>query len=180
MRNLAPAVLILAGCASGLTAHEEAARQAFEKWREAFVAGEADKVVAMMSSTMKSDWIFRLLQQGDPLVHEWRSRLEGQPRTLLDLWFFDCKKKPRERVPAVYPEVLRHPSFAQLCETIIKQNMEPVRGQFERLVVASVSSDMSGVTLLVRNFAGLTEIYQMVVEDGWKVDGHIEPRGLSR
>ncbi len=162
-------------------ARSKSARDAFETWVKAAVAGDAKMTFHMLSDGNKSGWVFDRLEEGDASARRWRSELTGTARTELDLWWGVAKKRESGRDEPLPSSVLVHPSLAELFTEFFVRTEGGIRVQMSRLQIAQVYGDDSGVTVAVRNGVGATELYGMIYErDGWKIDAHRQPLSQSK
>jgi hypothetical protein len=157
------------------------ARDMFEDWVRACVAGETDKVFHGMSDGYKSGWLYDRLDEGDPTTRRWRGELTGPARTDLDLWLGVAKKRDTGRESNLPSSVLEHPSLGALFKELFMKDYGGIQTQMSRLQIANVFADDSGVTVAVKNGLNSTELYGLVYErDGWKIDAHRQPLQQGR
>jgi hypothetical protein len=174
VRKWAVALALAASCSS-LPEAQEQVREAFETWRAAAAAGDAEKTFKGMSASFKSDWVFQRLVARDPVALDWRARMEGAARTDLDLWLEHQKKYRQGRAETLPATVLAHPSLGRMWVECFSRDREAVKVQFSGLAVSRIYLDEGGATVMTRNMINKGEMYSMVVEaDSWKVDGHRE------
>ncbi|MBI2901655.1 MAG: hypothetical protein HYY17_15840 [Planctomycetes bacterium] len=187
MRRFAWLLALLGACVPGsgsspvtTTEEEKAVKRAFEAWRAAIVAGNADEVLRGMSSTMISDWLYvRLGDANDPVLAKQRRRLTGAPSDDLDLWYVDNKSRNPERPSRLPISVLNSPWLPQTFKEYFEPEKAGAKRQYESIEVSSVYVDSLGATVVVRNkISQASDRYVMVYEGGWRVDGHIEARGV--
>jgi hypothetical protein len=151
--------------------------KAFENWVRACVAGDGDTVFRGMSDGFKSGWLFDRLTEADPLARRWRGDLTGTARTDLDLWLGLAKKRNDGRQEPLPQTVLAHPSLLALFKDYFASEGR-LRSEMSRTAIGQAFADDTGVTVVVKNGAGSTELYGLIAErDGWKVDAHREPLG---
>jgi hypothetical protein len=149
----------------------EEARAAFEAWRAALVAGKSEEAWQGISEGNRSQWLFGLLSESDPLASEWRRTLQGSPRVDLDLWFEFCRKHKLQRAELLPGTVAAHPSLLKLWKDVFALQSGAIKYQMSRLEILEVYADAGGVTVSARNALGRTEFYAMGLEPGgWKVD----------
>lgn len=179
MRKFAVILVLLASCA-GPTPQElqkQEIRGAFEAWRDVTAAGDVAANFAMLSDAMKSQWLFRRLQEDGDTIREWRGRLTGTARTDLDLWLVHNQKRKVQRADLLPPSVRADPWLLEVYTEFFKPNLAALKAQFSRLSVQDIATDATGTTVRVGNADRSAEMYQMIYErDGWKIDGHLEPR----
>ena len=175
MRRGTAALLVLAASCASMPPAEEQVRAAFEAWRAAAAAGDAAATFRGMTGGFKSEWIFNRLMARDPLVEDWRARMEGGPRTDLDLWLEHQRRYKEGRVASLPASVLGHPSILKLWEDSFSRDKDAVKVQFTGLSIARVYIDETGATVVAHSLVQKSEMYAMVPDvDGWKVDGHRE------
>lgn len=176
MRAWIPALLVLAACEPfpDQADKDNEGKEAFEYWRNLIVAGRMSEAVQMTSSSLRSQWIYDRLTEGDHLAMEWRVRLQGNPRTDLDLWMTQAASdRSRGRVSTLPGSVLSDPAFVPVLINYMKEAQGDLVRDFRELRTLNASIDENGVSVLTRNRRGDPEIYAMVLEGGvWKVDGH--------
>ena len=150
------------------------AREGFDRWKEAMIAGRLTDCVQLMTLSLRSQWIHDRLSEGDRAVLEWKSQLKGTARTDLDLWFTEAARdQTRGRVTTLPPSVLADPSVTPLLVGYLRYEQPDVARDFKQQTVVQISADDLGVSILVRGRNSEPEIYQLVFEQGfWKVDGH--------
>jgi hypothetical protein len=172
VKKLWLAVLLSASCAGEGTMQENV-REAFEEWRAALLAGDAEKTYEMMSEGLKAGWLFERLTSEDRESVEFRRALTGAPRTDLDLWLEYNRKNPSQRAAVLPPSVSAHPNLRELYRRYFMQELASVRQQFSGLRVAEVYADQTGASIAVKTPDGTTDLFQMVSEGaGWKIDLH--------
>jgi hypothetical protein len=177
VRNVAAAVLLLASCGSSgsRTEEEKQVLGAFEVWRAAAARGDAEATFLLLTDGNKSEWLFQRMLADDSVMRHWRVELTGSARTDLDLWFEHVKKNRGARAEPLPATVLTHPWLRLMYIDHFNLELEAVKAQFAGLLVTNVYADETGATIIVRNYAGRSELYQMVVEGGaWKLDLHRE------
>ena len=171
MRNCVVLVLLSASCAGNSL--QDAAREAFEQWRQALLTGDAEKTFQMMSTGLKAQWLFESLKAEDPEAREWRRVLAGSSRTDLDLWLEFNRSHPNQRAVGLPATVSGHPSLQELYRRYFTQELAIWRQRYSAIKVSEVWTDASGASIAVRNTQGTTEMFQFVPEpDGWKLDHH--------
>jgi len=176
VRKCVAAVVLAASCAGNPL--QDQAREAFEQWRQALLAGDAERTFDMMSSGLKSQWLFDRLSAEDPEAMEFRRALAGTPRTDLDLWLEFNRKNPAPRAEVLPATVAGHASFRELYRRYFMQSLARVRQEFSTIRVSEVYPDGTGATVSVRNSQGNTEFYELVAEgDGLKINHY---RGTVR
>jgi hypothetical protein len=149
-------------------------RQAFELWRNNILAGRMKEAVLQMSTSIRSQWVYDRLKEGDPAALQWKVKLQGTARTDLDLWFPEAAADTsRGRVTTLPGTVLADPNLTTLLMGYLKDAQADLVRDFRELQTQNVSTDQSGVSVLIRNRRGEPEIYSLIVEDGqWRIDGH--------
>ena len=181
MKRIA-ALLLLTACntSSPITtsSEERAVQNAFENWRKAIIAGKADQVFYGMSSAMVSEWLFVLVHNGDDAtLRKHRPRLSGQASDDLDVWYVTNKNRNTERPSRLAMSVLGSKWILDLFTAIFELEKARARVEYENIEVSAVYVDSLGATVVARNkVVQASDRYVMVYENGWKVDGHIEPR----
>lgn len=161
---------------SSPTKRSDSAREAFQNWVKAAVAGDGIRTFAMLSDGNKSAWLYDRLEEGDSSARRWRAELTGTARTDLDLWLGVAKKRGNGRDEPLPSSVLLDKSLQDLFVEFFVRTQEGIRVQMSRLQIAQVYGDDSGVTVAVRNGVGATELYGLIYErDGWKIDAHRQP-----
>jgi hypothetical protein len=152
----------------------EGAREAFERWKEAMIAGRVSDCVQLTTLSLRSQWLYDRLAEGDRAALEWKARMDGGARPDLDLWFSEAgKDTSRGRVTTLPARVLADPSLMALLVGYLRDAQRDVAQDFKTQKVIQLSADDRGVSILVRSQRNEPEIYQLVSEEGfWKVDGH--------
>lgn len=169
MRRSVVLALLATSCAGN--PQQEAARGAFEQWRQALLAGDAEKTFQMMSTGLRAQWLFDSLSAEDREAREWRRALAGSARTDLDLWIEFNRSHPNQRVVALPPTVSAHPSLTELYRRYFLQELATWRQRYSAIQVAEVWTDSTGASIAVKNTQGTTEMFQFIPEsDGWKLD----------
>jgi hypothetical protein len=158
-------------------------RLAFEGWTRTIQKGDAPAVFAGMSLAFRSQWLFDLLKGGEARAHAWRRSLTGEARTGVDLWYNFHKDKDVPRVPTLDGALLNSPAVVAVWRDIFAESADEMKRQMSKLQISEVYQDGGGVTVLVKNVVGETEMYEMVAEGGgWKINHHrralrsVEPR----
>jgi hypothetical protein len=177
VRRLIALVALLASCEPFPAENDmqyEGAREAFERWKDAMIAGRLTECVQLTTLSLRSQWIYDRLSEGDHAALEWKAKLEGGARPDLDLWFSEAgKDTSRGRVPTLPARVLADRSLTSLLVGYLRDAQPDVAQDFKTQKVVQVSADERGVSVLVRSQRNEPEIYQLVSEEGfWKVDGH--------
>jgi hypothetical protein len=149
-------------------------REVFERWLDAGAAGRMDLVLRDMTSGYKSQWLYELLDGGVHAALDWRRTLTGTPRTDLDLWIEAGKADTTGRVPRLPVSVLNLPSLHQLFLQLLSDAKLDIAKEFSGYEITEISPPVqNGVTIVVRNVQGKSEMYQLKVEGGrWMVDHH--------
>ena len=152
----------------------EDAREAFEHWKEAMIAGRLAECVHLTTQSLRSQWVFDRLDEGDRAALGWKAKLKEGARTDLDLWFSEAVKSTTSgRVPTLPPTVLADASLTPLLVGYLKDAQPDVARDFRNQKIIQVSSDAVGVSVVARNARNEPEIYVLAFEEGfWKVDGH--------
>ena len=171
MKKICLAVVMTASCAS--SSMQDTARDAFEEWREALLAGDAEKTYEMMSEGLKAQWLFDRLTSEDFESIEFRRGMTGPARTDLDLWLEYNRKNQAQRAVHLPVSVSTHRSLRELYRRYFMQELATVRLQFSNLRVAEVYADQTGASVAVKTPEGSTDLFQLVTEGaGWKIDLH--------
>jgi hypothetical protein len=183
VRKFSALLLVLAAsCSTPEVKPTDNARKSFDAWAQAARSGDAEKTLAGFSDAKKSEWLYQLLEDNDPIARRWRGELTGTPRTQLDLWWGVSHKRGNGRDEILNAGVLYHPSFAKMFREYFMQTANSIRDQFSRLEIAQVYGDDSGITVAVKCVAGApTELYGLVYErDGWKIDTYRQPLSVNK
>ena len=168
-------------CGPGTLDRAANARDMFEDWVRACVAGDAPKVFHGMSDGYKSGWLYDRLNEADSTTRRWRGELSGPARTDLDLWLGVAKKDDTGRESPLPSSVLDHPSLSALFKELFMKDYGGIKMQMSRVSIAQVYADDSGVTVAVKNGLNATELYGLIYErDGWKIDAHRQPLTQGR
>jgi hypothetical protein len=177
VRPRAALLLLLASCATPVPTPSDTAKQSFQSWANAAKAGDAEKTLDGFSDAKKSEWLYQLLEENDPIARRWRGELTGAVRTNLDLWWGVTHKKGNGRAEVLHVSVLTHPSFVQMFREYFLQTASAIRASFSKLEVIQVYGDDTGVTVVVKCGLGMpSELYGLVYErDGWKIDTYRQP-----
>ncbi len=169
MKKLCAAWVVLASCAGN--PQHDSVRRAFQEWREALVAGDAEKTFQMMSQGLKAQWLFDRLNAADFESREWRRTLTGVPRTDLDLWYEFNRSRPSPRVAGLPVTVAQHPSFQDLYRRYFMAELAAVRQGYSTIQLAEVYVDSTGATVTMRSPSGSTNMLELIPEgDGWKIN----------
>ena len=154
----------------------EEARAAFDHWRDLMIAGKMAESLQMMTWSYKSQWIFDRLKEGDFAALSWKTRLQGNARTDLDLWYPEAAKaasESRGRVQTLPRAVIADGSLTALLAGYLQDAALDIRYEFRKVEVVKVTSDEMGISVLVHNSRGEPEMYAMIFEGGiWKLDHH--------
>jgi hypothetical protein len=160
------------------TVGQHQVEDAFNTWLDALVAGDAVTSFRMLSDGNKSQWLFDLLKGEDRAAHAWRLKLEGKPRTDVDLWYTYFKDKPNDRVERLSTSVLDSPAVLALWKETFDGQKEGIRQEMSRMKVTDVFADGAAATVTVVNAIGKPEMFQLIIErGGWKVDHHKQGSG---
>lgn len=175
MRKTAAMLWLLASCTTTSEA-ESVARESFEKWSQAVAGGDATTMVSLMSVPYRSEWLYGLLKNQDPIARVWRETLTGTPRTDLDLWMYTNEsRRSDERVVGLPPSVLADPTLQDMLRRCLETS--PEKSLLADLEVVNVVVEGANATVLVKAKSRTTSYFAMVVEAGsWKVDGYVRPR----
>ncbi len=177
MRKMIAVFALLASCEpfpNEADAQQEDAKIAFERWKDFMIAGKVRECLEMMTLSLRSQWVYDRMNEGDHTALMWKTRLQGGARTDLDLWYSQAGlDTTRGRVTTLPGSVLADPSLTPLLLGYLQDAQPEIARDFKQLKVTQVSTDQMGVTVVIRNRANEPEIYGMVDEGGsWKVDGH--------
>ncbi len=176
---LVPALAVLASCAGRGTTmdpNQKEIKAAFEAWRDATAAGNVEKHFQGLSAAFKSKWLYDRMGRQDPILREWRARLDDPVRSSLESWWDRVGRERRERPEVLPPVVLRHAWLEQLYAEYFAVEREAVTAQFKHLEVRDVCIDTSGITVRTRNVRNEPELFEVVFEEGaWKVNGYRPP-----
>jgi len=153
------------------------AQEAFEKWVDDTLKGNAEANYRGTSDRMKSRWLFERLREEDSLARDWRFRLTGSARTDLDLWLAHNEKNP-SRVELLPSSVLATPSLADLWKDYFKLQFPAIKEQFTRLEIAQVFSDEQAVSILLRSSLGRDMVELVPAEGTWKVNHYKRAPGI--
>lgn len=178
MRKISALLVVLAAsCATPAPKPVDTARKSFESWANAAKAGDAEKTLDGFSDAKKSEWLYQLLEDNDPVARRWRGELTGGPRTQLDLWWGIAHNRRNGREEVLSSGVLYHPSFVKMFREYFMQTANAIRAQFSVLEISQVYGDDTGVTVVVKCGVGApSELYGLVYErDGWKIDSYRQP-----
>jgi hypothetical protein len=178
------ALLGLAACEGSapvaVSADEKSAQKAFEEWRLAIVNWQPEKIYRGLSVGMISDWLYqRLNDSEDSVMRKNRGKLMGEASDDLDIWYVTNKAKNPDR-PTLLPGSVLQTAWLYHCfEEYMRPFKDRLKQEYVNVEVSAVYVDSLGATVVVRNkvYQG-SDRYVLVFEAGWKIDEHIEPKGL--